>query len=115
MKLLVVTSLAEYADKVAQMLTDAGVTVFSRTETTGFKETHRPNLFDNWYGSSNGKYNAMFFFSFTSEESAQNMLRAISECNARQKERFPVRGFILSVESTTYTEGANPPITEPQS
>jgi len=37
MKLLVVTSLAEHADKVAEMLTRSGVKVFSRTETTGFK------------------------------------------------------------------------------
>ena len=46
MKLLVVTSLAEHADKVAGMLTHSGVKVFSKTDTTGFKETHRPNLLD---------------------------------------------------------------------
>jgi|WetSurMetagenome_2_1015567.scaffolds.fasta_scaffold1366608_1 hypothetical protein len=104
MKLLVVTSLAEHAHQVAEMLTRSGVKVFSRTETIGFKETHRPNLLDNWYGSSNGKYNSVFFFSFTAEENAQKMLRAIDQCNAEKKNIFPVRGFILSVESSTYIE-----------
>lgn len=104
MKLLVVTSLAEHADKVAEMLTRSGVTIFSRTETIGFKETHRPNMLDSWYGSSNGKYNSVFFFSFTSKESAQKMLQAIDECNQEKKNRFPVRGFILAVEASTINE-----------
>lgn len=104
MKLLVVTSLIECAESVAEMLTRAGVTVFSRTETTGFKETHRPNMLDNWYGISNGKFNAMFFFAFTTEESAKKMLQAIKDCNIEKKNRFPVRGFILPVERSSYTE-----------
>ncbi len=105
MRLLVITSLVECAESVAEMLTRAGVKVFSRTETTGFKESHRPNMLDNWYGSSNGKFNAMFFFAFTSEESANKMLQAIRDCNIEKKNRFPVRGFILPVESSTYMEG----------
>lgn len=104
MKLLVVTSLAEFSDKVAEMLTNSGITVFSRTETTGFKATHRPNLLDNWYGSSNGKFNSMFFFAFTSEEAARNMLNSINKCNEERNERFPVRGFILPVEASTMKE-----------
>lgn len=104
MKLLVVTSLVECAESVAEMLTRAGVTVFSRTETTGFKESHRPNLLDNWYGSSNGKFNSMFFFAFTTEEVATNMLQLINKCNEERKERFPVRGFIMPVEASTISE-----------
>jgi len=101
MKLLVVTSLAEYADKVSEMLTRSGVTVFSRTETIGFKETDHSNLLDSWYGSSNGKYSALFFFSFTTEESAKNMLQAIDECNNAKETYFPIRGFVLAVEAST--------------
>jgi hypothetical protein len=104
MKLLVVTSLAEHADKVAEMLTRSGVIVFSRTETIGFKETYRPNMLDSWYGNSNGKYSSLFFFSFTSGESAQKVLQAIDDCNREKKNHFPVRGFILPVEASTLIE-----------
>jgi hypothetical protein len=104
MKLLVVTSLAEHADKVAELLTRSGVTVFSRTETIGFKETYRPNMLDSWYGNSNGKYSSLFFFSFTTEESAKKMLQAIDECNQEKRSHFPLRGFILPVEASTLVE-----------
>jgi hypothetical protein len=104
MKLLVVTSLAEHADKVAELLTRSGVTVFSRTETIGFKETYRPNMLDSWYANSNGKYNSLFFFSFTTAESAQKVLQAIDECNREKRSHFPLRGFILPVEASTLVE-----------
>ena len=104
MKLLVVTSLAEHSDKVAAMLTEAGIKMFSKTETTGFKETHRPDMRDNWYGGGNGKFNSIFFFSFTSRDKAEKVIESIRVCNAEKENRFPVRGFILAVESSTYVE-----------
>ena len=40
-----------------------------------------------------------------SAESANKMLQAIRDCNIEKKNRFPVRGFILPVESSTYMDG----------
>ena len=105
MKLLVVTTLAEYDHKVSDMLTQAGINAFSKTETTGYKETYQTNILDNWYGGDNADYNSIFFFSFTEQEKAENMLKAIIECNAEKRVRFPIKGFIMPVESSTYREG----------
>ncbi|MDD4920946.1 MAG: hypothetical protein PHS30_00555 [Bacteroidales bacterium] len=102
MKLLVVTTLAEYDHKVSDMLTQVGINVFSKTETTGYKETPQTNLLDNWYGADNVDYNSTFFFSFTEQDKAESMLKAITECNNEKRVHFPIRGFIIPVESSTY-------------
>ena len=46
MKLLVVTSLKEYQKNVAHILDQAGIAVFSVSETIGFKDHHTTNLLD---------------------------------------------------------------------
>ncbi len=105
MKLLVVTTLADYGDKVAEMLNKVGIQVFSKTETTGIKEGGHANLLDNWYGGDKDHYNSIFFFSFTEQDKAENMLNAITQCNNDKCVHFPIRGFILPVESSTYHDG----------
>lgn len=105
MKLLVVTTLAEYDAKVAEMLTQAGIEIFSKTETTGFKASHQKNILDNWYGGDENQYDSIFFFSFTEQDKAERMLEAINLRNAEKNKLFPIRGFIMSVESYTAPEG----------
>jgi len=100
MKLLIVTCLTDYGDKVVEMLTQVGIQVFSKTETTEFKETQHTNLIDNWYGGDND--NSIFFFSFTDQNKAESMLEAINLRNSEKNKLFPIRGFIMPVESSTY-------------
>ena len=102
MKLLIVTCLTDYGDKVVEMLTQVGIQVFSKTETTEFKETQHTNLIDNWYGGDNDNYNSIFFFSFTDQNKAESMLEAINLRNNEKNKLFPIRGFIMPVESSTY-------------
>ena len=105
MKLLVVTTLAEYDAKVTEMLTQAGINVFSKTETTGFKAAQQKNILDNWYGGDENQYDSIFFFSFAEQDKADNMLKAINKRNAEKDKLFPIRGFIMPVESFTAPVG----------
>lgn len=98
MKLLVVTSLKEFQHDVSKMLDDAGVQVFSVTETVGYKKAHQSEFLSKWYGSGEGKFDSIFFFSFTDTETAVKALAMITACNAESKTRFPVRGFVMPVE-----------------
>ncbi|HEY5507656.1 MAG TPA: hypothetical protein VIK29_03220 [Paludibacter sp.] len=105
MKLLIVTCLTDYGDKVVEMLTQVGIQVFSKTETTEFKETQHSNMLDNWYGGDNDNYNSIFFFSFTEQKKAESMIEAINRRNAEKNKLFPIRGFIMPVESYTAPVG----------
>jgi hypothetical protein len=102
MKLLVVTSLKEYQKKIAHILNQADITVFSVSETIGFKDHLTPNLLDNWFSSGREQYDSIFIFSFTEEEKANLAMEFIRKYNEENKTGFPVRAFIISVEKSSY-------------
>ncbi|WP_321333218.1 hypothetical protein [uncultured Bacteroides sp.] len=95
MKLLVVLSIREYQGEVAKLLEKAGVSIFSVSDTTGYKK-RAYNV--GWFGSANGKANSIVLFSFTDEVSAYKALENINQCNTDCETPFPVRGFVLAVE-----------------
>lgn len=102
MKLLVVTSLKEYQKKVAQIMDLSGITVFSITETMGFKDHHSPNLLDNWFSSGNENFDSVFLFSFTDEVKADQALLLVKKYNADNQTGFPIHAFILPVDKTSH-------------
>ena len=101
MKMLVVTSLKEYQEKVAEILSQAGISVFSVTDTTGYKMVHPAPLEGGWFGYGQGKFNSVFFFSFAGDVEVEKAMELIRTCNLEKQARFPVRGFVLQVESST--------------
>lgn len=101
MKLLVITSLKEYQKKVAGIMANAGIAVFSVTETIGFKDHHTPNLLDNWFSSGGDQFDSIFLFSFTEAAKADQALSLIEKHNAAHDTGFPIRAFVLAVEKST--------------
>jgi len=97
MKLLVITSLKDYQKKVAQILDRAGITVFSLTETIGFKDHQTPNLADNWFSSGSEQFDSIFVFSFTEEIKSDLVLEMVNEYNEENKTGFPLRAFIIPI------------------
>ena len=102
MKLLIVTSFKDHQSDVARLLTQAGITVFSASETTGFKNPAEENLLTNWFARSRDQYNSIFLFSFTSAANAEEALNLISNHNLTQNTGFPIRAFVLAVVKTNY-------------
>lgn len=102
MKLLFVTCLKEHQRDVAKILDQSGIAVFSVTETVGFKDEHEPDLLESWFASERTKFDSVFVFSFTDEQNANTALNRIAQYNETHKTGFPVRGFIVPVEKSTY-------------
>lgn len=103
MKFLIVTSLKEHQDDVAKLLEQAGITVFSASETKGFKNPGEENLLTSWYARSRDQYNSIFLFSFTDAVNARQALHLIREYNNHHDTGFPIRAFVLPVEHASYT------------
>jgi hypothetical protein len=102
MKLLVVTSLKEYRKKVSDILDEAGIDVFSVSETIGFKDHQRPNLLDNWFSSGSDQFDSIFLFSFTESGKAEIAIELIKKYNTENETGFPLRAFIIPVEQSSY-------------
>ncbi|TZF82633.1 hypothetical protein FW774_14100 [Pedobacter sp. BS3] len=102
MKLLIVTSIKECRDKVADIFKETDIQVFSVSEIAGFKEGSPVSLTHNWFGSSGDSYDSIMLFSFTEKEKAEKALELIIAYNQSADTGFPVRGFILPVERSGY-------------
>lgn len=98
MKLLIITSIKEYQDKVADIFKETGIQVFSVSEIAGFKEGSSVSLMHSWFGSGGDSYDSIMLFSFTEKEKAEKALELIKDYNEKENTNFPIRGFILPVE-----------------
>jgi len=102
MKLLIVTSLKEYQQTIADIFEEAQIKVFSVTNTIGHKDDHKMNLMDNWFASGDEHFDSIFLFSFTDDANAVTALELIKKYNENAVSEFPVRAFILPVEQSSY-------------
>lgn len=103
MKLLVVTCLKEYQKTVARIVDQAGIAVFSVTETIGFKDHATTNLLDNWFSSGGEQFDSIFLFSFTEQVKAEQALELIKKYNTENDMKFPIRAFIVPVDRSSYS------------
>jgi len=79
----------------------AGILIFSVSETIGFKDQKNSNLLDNWFSSGNEQFNSIFLFSFTDEVKAEKALEIIKKYNAENETGFPIHVFIISVDKSS--------------
>lgn len=103
MKLLVVTSLKDYQKKVGQIMDQAGIAVFSVSETLGFKDNETPNLLDNWFTSGTEQFDSIFVFCFTEESRAERAVELIKSYNLQNVTGFPIHAFVIPVDKSSYT------------
>jgi hypothetical protein len=101
MKLLIVTCIKEHTQIVETLFSKVGITIFSTTETTGFKDGRPINLSDNWFGKTGEQYDSAVLFSFTDEVIATRTLSAVNEHNKETQSDYPIHAFIVPVENST--------------
>jgi len=102
MKLLTVTALKEYSEKVIIIFRKAGIHVFSATDIIGFKDGSDHNLIDSWFGMSDARFDSVLLFSFTEDEKANTALQYIREYNQEYPGDFPLKSFIVPVENSSH-------------
>ena len=99
MKLLIITCLRENEQAVKQIFKEAGISVFSIMQSRGIKNDPDLNLMDDWFGNSDGEADSLVLFSFHQSVLVNKCITLINESNSKINSEFPIRAFVLPVES----------------
>lgn len=97
MKLLVVLSIKEHQEQVANLLHNAGIKRFSVIDITGYKKNQEDF---GWFAinAKSAKTNSIALFSFVDEPAARKGIEAVSSCNIATNNPFPVHAFMMRVD-----------------
>jgi hypothetical protein len=98
MKLILITSILEFEKKVCQLFKKSEVEVYSSNDIQGHKFFTQTNIQDNWFSAQKNTYNSKLFFSFTSDEKVDTLLKNIEEFNSEKTTTNPVKAIVVDVE-----------------
>ncbi|MGL4992547.1 MAG: hypothetical protein ACRC6R_00185 [Bacteroidales bacterium] len=97
MKLLIILYLKEELSLVRALLKEAGSSVVTEIPATGIKLNQHEKLATSWIGHTQEEADVMVAISFTTEDTAQRVIKEIENENKRRSD-FPLHGFIMCVE-----------------
>lgn len=100
MKLLIILSIAEYANEVRELMVRNNVPVYSETEMYGFRtERHQPDI-RSWFSKGDQGIYSTLFFSFQDEKTVKTILKEIESYNKNHDHNGdnPLHAYQVAVE-----------------
>lgn len=98
MKMVIVTAVEEYTDKVFELLKAANIESFSGSAVEGYKNLP-PVLFNSsWFPSEKSGARSSLFFSYTDEEKVGKLFALLKEFNDGLDSNNPIKAVELPVE-----------------
>ncbi|PRX43069.1 hypothetical protein [Salegentibacter salegens] len=99
MKLLIVTSVAEFQKEILNIFKKANIEAFSRTEIDGYKNTNSVIATVSWFPGEKGGNESLMFFSFTENEKIELLFDLVSEFNENLETNNPIRVAVVNIEN----------------
>lgn len=81
MKLLIITAVKTFEDKVKNLLAGNRVLTYSYNTVTGYRNSTQDAVENNWFGTQMNKTESVLFFAFVSNETLKNVYKSIEELN----------------------------------
>lgn len=98
MKLLLITSILEFEKEVCQLFKKAEIIVYSSSDIQGHKIFNGNDIQNNWFSSQKNTVNSKLYFSFTSEEKSDKILKSVEQFNAETTSSNPIKAIVLDIE-----------------
>ena len=98
MKLLIVTTVAEYQKQVLKLFRESGIEAFSTSEIDGYKNNNSLVATQSWFPSEKGGSESLLYFSFTDNNKIDEFFKLVEEYNKHLETNNPIRVVVLPVE-----------------
>ncbi|MDR9457119.1 MAG: hypothetical protein RI572_06890 [Salegentibacter sp.] len=98
MKLLMVTTVAEYQKGVLKLFKEAGIEAFSTSEIDGYKSNDSLIATQSWFPSEKGGSESLLYFSFTKNKKIDEFFKLVEEYNKHLETDNPIRVVVVPVE-----------------
>jgi nitrogen regulatory protein PII len=100
MKLLLITAVKEFEEKIKQLLKKAAVQSFSYQDVKGFKNNSGEAVASNWFGSEMNETDSILFYAFMSEEKMDGLFKFVEEFNKEQESMSHIHLVVLNIEKS---------------
>lgn len=98
MKLLIVTVVRYYEERVLQLFKEANIESFSGTNIEGYKDASSVLANSSWFPSQKGGANSIMFFSFTDDEKIDSFFSLVEDFNKDLKTNNPIHAIVAPIE-----------------
>lgn len=98
MKLLIVTVVEDYHDKVIKLFKEAKIENFSESDIDGYKNAPSTMISTSWFPSEKSGAESNLFFSFTTEDKIDHLFELITEFNQNLETNNPIKAVVVPIE-----------------
>lgn len=100
MKLLIITAANSYQYSVKNLLAENKVITYSYSAVTGYRDSTKDAVKDNWFASEMNKTESLLFFAFVQDEQSEQIFSAVEELNRTMDLHSKVHIAISSIEKS---------------
>ncbi len=98
MKLLIVTVVEDYHEKVMKLFKQANIENFSESDIDGYKNAPSTMMSSSWFPSEKSGAESNLFFSFTEEDKIDQLFDLIEEFNKNLETNNPIKAVVVPIE-----------------
>jgi nitrogen regulatory protein PII len=100
MELLIIMAVREFVKDIKLLLKKSGVSTFSYTHVSGYKDLSDQPMESNWFASNVGEYESVLFYTFVKKGNVAGVIKAIEEFNAKLESMSKIHVAVMDVKQT---------------
>ncbi len=100
MKLLLITSVAEFGKQVKNILKHAHVNSYSYKEVVGYRNASEDAMRTNWFGAEMNENESVLFYAFVPATNVSIVCDAVELFNKTQQSASQIHVAVLNIEKT---------------